>query len=182
MCGNNIWAFVRSSYRSDSAATFPSEKPNFTLFYFNIKALAEPIRYLFAYGGQAFEDVRVTRDEWPALKPSEYTGPRRHTHTYTPARPSSTISERNVLSLVFFWQRSNIGQCAGTVRERACTSACACARTQTRRINRSCTVFLAAVAGAGAMRLSPICARARVQHGDRSLATRWPPASHTHIQ
>lgn len=129
MCGNNIWAFVRSSYRSDSAATFPSEKPNFTLFYFNIKALAEPIRYLFAYGGQAFEDVRVTRDEWPALKPSEYTGPHIHTHTPTHQRvllpPSASAT---FCRWSFFWQRSNIGQCAGTVRERACTSACACPR------------------------------------------------------
>lgn len=58
-----------------AAVVFPSEKPNFTLFYFNIKALAEPIRYLFAYGGVAFEDVRVTRDEWPALKPSELNHP-----------------------------------------------------------------------------------------------------------
>lgn len=47
-----------------------SENPTFTLFYFNVKALAEPIRYLFAYGGQEYEDVRVTRDEWPALKPT----------------------------------------------------------------------------------------------------------------
>lgn len=48
----------------------PSENPTFTLFYFNVKALAEPIRFLFAYGAQEYEDVRVTRDEWPALKPS----------------------------------------------------------------------------------------------------------------
>lgn len=50
----------------------PSENPVFTLFYFNVKALAEPIRFLFAYGNQEYEDVRVTRDEWPALKPSEF--------------------------------------------------------------------------------------------------------------
>lgn len=49
----------------------PSENPTFTLFYFNVKALAEPIRFLFAYGGVEYEDVRVTRDEWPALKPSK---------------------------------------------------------------------------------------------------------------
>lgn len=45
-------------------------KHSYTLFYFNVKALAEPLRYLFAYGGLEYEDVRVTRDEWPALKPS----------------------------------------------------------------------------------------------------------------
>ncbi|KAI9582958.1 glutathione S-transferase isoform X2 [Glossina fuscipes] len=45
-------------------------KHTYTLFYFNVKALAEPLRYLFAYGGIEYEDVRVTRDEWPALKPT----------------------------------------------------------------------------------------------------------------
>lgn len=50
--------------------TQPGENPAFTLFYFNVKALAEPIRFLFAYGNQEYEDVRVTRDEWPTLKPS----------------------------------------------------------------------------------------------------------------
>lgn len=46
-------------------------KNSYTLFYFNVKALAEPLRYLFAYGNLEYEDVRVTRDEWPALKPSK---------------------------------------------------------------------------------------------------------------
>ncbi|KAH8404116.1 hypothetical protein KR215_010077 [Drosophila sulfurigaster] len=45
-------------------------KHSYTLFYFNVKALAEPLRYLFAYGAIEYEDVRVTRDEWPALKPT----------------------------------------------------------------------------------------------------------------
>lgn len=47
-------------------------KNSYTLFYFNVKALAEPLRYLFAYGNLEYEDVRVTRDEWPALKPSKF--------------------------------------------------------------------------------------------------------------
>lgn len=55
-----------------AAPAGPSENPVFTLFYFNVKALAEPIRFLFAYGNQEYEDVRVTRDEWPALKPSKF--------------------------------------------------------------------------------------------------------------
>lgn len=61
-------------FRAPAAPVGPSENPTFTLFYFNIKALAEPVRYLFAYGGQEYEDVRVTRDEWPALKPSRLPG------------------------------------------------------------------------------------------------------------
>lgn len=55
-----------------SVATSISEKPTFKLFYFDFKALAEPIRYLFAYGGQEYEDVRISREEWPVLKPSKW--------------------------------------------------------------------------------------------------------------
>ncbi|XP_065370139.1 glutathione S-transferase [Calliphora vicina] len=57
---------------ADAPPAEPTEpiKHTYTLFYFNVKALAEPLRYLFAYGGIEYEDVRVTRDEWPALKPT----------------------------------------------------------------------------------------------------------------
>lgn len=48
-----------------------SENPTFKLTYFNVKALAEPIRYLFAYGGIEYEDVRVSSEEWATLKPSK---------------------------------------------------------------------------------------------------------------
>lgn len=59
---------------ADAPPAEPTEpvKHTYTLFYFNVKALAEPLRYLFAYGGIEYEDVRVTRDEWPALKPSKF--------------------------------------------------------------------------------------------------------------
>lgn len=46
--------------------------PSYKLYYFNIKALAEPIRYILAYGGIEYEDVRVERADWPALKPSKF--------------------------------------------------------------------------------------------------------------
>lgn len=65
------WTFNFSS-APPAGPSQPGENPTFTLFYFNVKALAEPVRYLFAYGAQEYEDVRVTRDEWPALKPSLY--------------------------------------------------------------------------------------------------------------
>lgn len=67
---NETWLF-KSKSSAPAGPSQPSENPTFTLFYFNVKALAEPIRFLFAYGAQEYEDVRVTRDEWPALKPSK---------------------------------------------------------------------------------------------------------------
>ncbi|XP_055705974.1 glutathione S-transferase [Phlebotomus papatasi] len=44
--------------------------PNYKVIYFNVKALAEPLRFLLAYGGIEFEDLRVSREEWPTLKSS----------------------------------------------------------------------------------------------------------------
>ncbi|CRK93022.1 CLUMA_CG006591, isoform A [Clunio marinus] len=44
--------------------------PHYKVMYFNLKALAEPIRLLLSYGKLEFEDVRVERENWPALKPS----------------------------------------------------------------------------------------------------------------
>lgn len=46
--------------------------PTYKLYYFNIRALAEPIRYLLAYGKITYEDVRVEREDWPTLKPSKF--------------------------------------------------------------------------------------------------------------
>lgn len=52
---------------------FLSKMPaKYKLTYFDITALAEPIRFMFAYGGIEYEDVRVPRDQWPAIKPSKY--------------------------------------------------------------------------------------------------------------
>lgn len=45
--------------------------PKYKLTYFPVKAVAEPIRLLFKYGGIDFEDVRVDRESeiWAQLKP-----------------------------------------------------------------------------------------------------------------
>lgn len=42
--------------------------PNYKVIYFNVKALAEPLRFLLSYGNIEFEDIRVSREEWPTLK------------------------------------------------------------------------------------------------------------------
>lgn len=44
--------------------------PHYKLTYFPVKALAEPVRFLFSYGGIEFEDVRFNRDDWPKIKPT----------------------------------------------------------------------------------------------------------------
>ncbi|XP_045775002.1 uncharacterized protein LOC123873935 [Maniola jurtina] len=44
--------------------------PKVTVYYFPLKALGEGIRLLLAYGGEEFEDRRVTKEEWPAIKPT----------------------------------------------------------------------------------------------------------------
>lgn len=49
----------------------PSENPKYKLRYFNVTALGEPLRFLFAYGGIEYEDLRVDFADWPALKPSK---------------------------------------------------------------------------------------------------------------
>ena len=43
----------------------------YNLIYFTARALAEPIRWIFAQAGQEYEDFRIKdREEWYAYKPS----------------------------------------------------------------------------------------------------------------
>lgn len=48
----------------------PSANPTYKLTYFDLKALAEPIRFLFAYGNIKYEDVRIATEKWPEIKPT----------------------------------------------------------------------------------------------------------------
>jgi hypothetical protein len=43
----------------------------YKLTYFNMKALAEPIRLILALGGVEYEDVRIERSQWPEIKQSK---------------------------------------------------------------------------------------------------------------
>ncbi len=47
-----------------------SEIPKLKFYYFNVKGLGEPIRFLFAYGRLDYEDVRIEYSDWPAIKSS----------------------------------------------------------------------------------------------------------------
>lgn len=38
------------------------------LYYFNVKALGEGIRYVLHYGGIEFEDIRIPSADWPNMK------------------------------------------------------------------------------------------------------------------
>jgi prostaglandin-H2 D-isomerase / glutathione transferase len=40
----------------------------YKLFYFNVKALAEPIRFMLSYGNLEFEDNRISKEDWPKHK------------------------------------------------------------------------------------------------------------------
>lgn len=44
--------------------------PSYTLKYFNVKARAEPSRYMFAIAGVNYTDERISSDEWKKLKPT----------------------------------------------------------------------------------------------------------------
>lgn len=45
---------------------------SYKVTYFDITALAEPIRFLLSYLNIDFEDFRFQREQWPALKPSKF--------------------------------------------------------------------------------------------------------------
>ena len=46
--------------------------PSYKVTYFPIKALAEPIRFIFSYAEVDFVDDRLNEGDWPKLKPSKF--------------------------------------------------------------------------------------------------------------
>uniref|UniRef100_A0A914W1U6 glutathione transferase n=1 Tax=Plectus sambesii TaxID=2011161 RepID=A0A914W1U6_9BILA len=42
--------------------------PHYKLTYFNMMGRAEPMRLMFAYAGVPYEDNRIEKEQWPALK------------------------------------------------------------------------------------------------------------------
>lgn len=47
----------------------------YKLFYFNVKALGEPIRLLLSYGEIEFEDHRIPYQDWRKHKDCEWNFP-----------------------------------------------------------------------------------------------------------
>lgn len=43
----------------------------YKLTYFNLTALAEPIRFLLSYMNVDFEDIRIEHKKWPSIKQSK---------------------------------------------------------------------------------------------------------------
>lgn len=56
--------------------------PKLTLTYFNFAALGEPVRLALAMSGQPWEDKRISKEEFMAMKPSEFLGIKSSTDTY----------------------------------------------------------------------------------------------------
>ena len=50
--------------------TFIVMAPKIKLVYFNAEGRAELTRLILAQAGVEYEDVRIKREDWPAMKPS----------------------------------------------------------------------------------------------------------------
>lgn len=46
--------------------------PQYKLTYFDFRAIGEPLRLLFAYGGIDYVDNRLKYEDWPKLKNGIY--------------------------------------------------------------------------------------------------------------
>jgi len=49
-----------------------SEQPQYKLTYFDLRAIGEPIRFMFVYKQVEFENDEVNHLEWPSIKPSMF--------------------------------------------------------------------------------------------------------------
>jgi glutathione S-transferase len=48
--------------------------PTYKLYYFNAKARAELIRWIFAQAGVKYEDIRLDKEQWAKMKPDTPNG------------------------------------------------------------------------------------------------------------
>jgi glutathione S-transferase len=65
--------FATLCFNSLTLISFLEEMaPAYKLTYFELEALAEPIRFLLNYGGIEFEDARFDFENWPQIKPSSH--------------------------------------------------------------------------------------------------------------
>lgn len=66
-----------------SQAILKMTESTYKLLYFDIRGMAECVRYMFAYADVEFEDCRISREEWPAIKEGTYKKIDRHTTPMT---------------------------------------------------------------------------------------------------
>ena len=63
-----LFFFTSWCYRRLTATLKTANMPSIKLHYFNTEGRAEIIRLIFAAGGVDFEDDRIERKNWTALK------------------------------------------------------------------------------------------------------------------
>ena len=73
--------------KTDSRTVILQKMAEYKLTYFPLRAKAESVRLAFTAAGVKFEDVRVSKEEWQALKGSTFT-----LEFITPAQLSRQIS------------------------------------------------------------------------------------------
>jgi len=83
----------------DQVSNFISDKmspaPKYTLVYFDARGRAEPIRWIFEYSGVAYEDQRITREQWTAsIKPKAPLGQAPYLEVDGKALPQSLAISR----------------------------------------------------------------------------------------
>lgn len=74
MAKERKWKTVRDSCSFiDEFIQLKREMSQHKLTYFNIRGLGEGARLIFHQAGVEFEDNRLSREDWPSLKPSAFS-------------------------------------------------------------------------------------------------------------
>uniref|UniRef100_A0A183U1F9 GST N-terminal domain-containing protein n=1 Tax=Toxocara canis TaxID=6265 RepID=A0A183U1F9_TOXCA len=75
---------------------------DYKLLYFNARWRGESARLIFEYAGVPYEDVRITKEEWPKLKPSIYNIIQIISSCHIRMVPVSLIT---IIAVVYYFQQ-----------------------------------------------------------------------------